>query len=163
MENKMPRSLVVIISSAGGLGLLPVMPGTWGTLAGVLIHGVGYALFRSSSGERIFIFVAILLIFVLSAMVLPEACRIWNDKDPKKFVLDEVVGYLVIPLLLGRNLPFWTMAIGGFFLFRIFDIIKLPGARQMDRREDLIGVMFDDIISGLYAALFLKAMSRMIQ
>jgi phosphatidylglycerophosphatase A len=45
------------------------------------------------------------------------------------------------------------MATAGFFLFRIFDIIKLPGAREMDRRDDFIGVMFDDVISGVYAAI----------
>lgn len=148
--------LIAFIATAGGFGLLPLMPGTWGTLAGVFIHGLGRFLFKSALGERLFIGITVLLIFVLSSIVLPECRRLWGEKDPKRFVLDEVVGYLVVPLFLGRRYPFWVIATGGFLLFRIFDILKPPGARQFNSRDDFIGVMGDDVISGLYAVIFLR-------
>ncbi|MEJ5300034.1 MAG: phosphatidylglycerophosphatase A [Thermodesulforhabdaceae bacterium] len=163
IENKKSSSWTMWISTAGGLGLLPLMPGTWGTFAGVLIHGLGRMIFSSSSGERFFIGGIMVGIFCVSAIVLPDACRLWNEKDPGKFVLDEVAGYLVVPLLLGRSLPFWIMAVGGFLLFRFFDIIKPPGARYMDRRGDFIGVMLDDIVSGVYAAVSLAVLCYVLE
>lgn len=150
--NSKNSNWTVWVSTAGGLGLLPTMPGTWGTLAGVFIHALGRWIFSSALSERLFIGLVMIGIFCASLVALPRACLLWNEKDPRKFVLDEVVGYLVVPLVLGRSLSFWVMAVGGFFLFRFFDIVKPPGARYMDRREDFIGVMFDDIVSGVYAS-----------
>ncbi|MCX7822785.1 MAG: phosphatidylglycerophosphatase A [Syntrophobacterales bacterium] len=155
-------SWVVLVSTAGGLGLLPLMPGTWGTLGGVFIHGLGVMLFRSTLGERLFIIGAVFLITTVGAVVLPECQRFWKEKDPKKFVIDEVVGYLMVPLFLGRTLPFWSMAIMGFLLFRLFDVVKPPGARQLNNRDDFLGVMGDDIVSGIYAAICLKVISAVI-
>lgn len=149
-------SWVVIISTAGGLGLIPVAPGTWGTLAGVLIHVTGRMCFQSALAERVFIAISIASILLVGALVLPECCRLWKEKDPRKFVLDEVAGYLVIPLFLGRSVPFWMMITVGFLLFRLFDVVKLPGARQLDKRSDFVGVMGDDLISGVYATICLK-------
>lgn len=163
MEQKDRASLwVVITSTAGGLGLLPVAPGTWGTLAGVIIHAVGRMCFQSALSERIFIAISMVSILLVSVLVLPECCRLWKEKDPKRFVLDEVAGYLVIPLFLGRSVPFWMMITLGFLLFRLFDILKLPGARHLDKRNDFVGVMGDDLISGLYATICLKLISGVI-
>jgi len=150
--NNRISSWTVLLSTAGGLGLLPAAPGTWGTLAGVFIHALGRTIFSSALAERLFIGLVIIGIFCVSLSVFPHACRLWNEKDPRRFVLDEVAGYLVVPLIIGRSLSFWVVAMGGFFLFRLFDVVKPPGARYMDRREDFIGVMFDDIISGVYAS-----------
>lgn len=67
-------------------------------------------------------------------------------------MLDEVAGYLIVPLLVHTG-PLWTTAVLGFLVFRIFDIIKLPGARYIDRNwHGAWGILLDDIVSGLYAA-----------
>ena len=81
--------------------------------------------------------------------------RYWNDEDPGHFVLDEIAGYLMVPLLF-RGAHLWETTVVGFLLFRVLDIIKLPPARQIDR--DLHGpwgIVLDDLISGAYAALVL--------
>ena len=72
-------------------------------------------------------------------------------------MLDEVAGYLIIPLLLGPGRT-TMIATSGFVLFRVFDIIKLPGARYVDRNwHGAWGVLLDDIIAGLYAVAVLGA------
>lgn len=82
----------------------------------------------------------------------PWAQKHWNDSDPGQFVLDEVAGYLVVPLVVNAG-PVWVIALTGFLLFRILDIIKIPPARQIDRNwHGAWGVLLDDIVSGLYAS-----------
>ncbi len=89
----------------------------------------------------------------------PWASLYWKEKDPKRFVLDEVSGYLVIPLVIrlfeNNSFPLFAVSLGGFLLFRLFDILKPPGARWMDLKEGAIFIMLDDIISGIYASLVL--------
>ena len=67
-------------------------------------------------------------------------------------MLDEVAGYLVVPILF-RGGELWQVALVGFLLFRIFDIIKIPPARQIDQNmHGSWGIILDDLISGAYAA-----------
>ena len=112
------------VGSAGWLGLAPVAPGTFGALFGVLIHvGVVYSLPES------FHITGLILAFFLVCMgtiaVSPWAEEYWQCKDPGHFVLDEVAGYLFVPLLFqGGNL--WSTVVWGFCLFRVIDIIKFP-------------------------------------
>ena len=68
-------------------------------------------------------------------------------------MLDEVAGYLVVPILFHGG-ELWQVALVGFLLFRIFDIIKIPPARQIDQNmHGPWGIVLDDLISGVYAAL----------
>ena len=88
----------------------------------------------------------------------PWAVKYWKDEDPGNFVLDEVAGYLVVPILF-RGGELWQVALWGFLLFRVFDIIKIPPARQIDQNmHGSWGIVLDDIISGIYAALALYAL-----
>ncbi len=155
------RWFMVSLATAGGLGLLPVVPGTWGTLAGVAMHGVGRVFWESPRDERLFLVVLWVLIFSVSLLVVPWARRYWGEEDPRRFVLDEVLGYLVIPLLLDRSLPFWLLAGGGFVVFRIFDVVKLPGARWIDRQRGTLTVILDDVVSGVYGAAVLWVVARL--
>ena len=81
--------------------------------------------------------------------------KVLKNEDPGNFVLDEVAGYLVVPILF-RGGQLWQVALCGFLLFRVFDIIKIPPARQIDQNmHGPWGIVLDDIISGAYAALAL--------
>jgi phosphatidylglycerophosphatase A len=142
------------IGSAFGLGLSPVAPGSFGALL-----GVGYELAIEGllpDGARFgWLLAGLVLVVATNHWLTPWAVRYWNDEDPGNFVLDEVAGYLMVPLLY-RGVHLWETAILGFLLFRVLDIVKIPPARQIDR--DLHGpwgIVLDDIISGAYAALVL--------
>ncbi len=82
-----------------------------------------------------------------------EAGKIYGVVDDGRIVIDELVGYLVTVAFL----PFsWTTALLGFFLFRVFDILKPFPASWFDRRmKNGIGVVLDDVAAGIYGALTL--------
>jgi phosphatidylglycerophosphatase A len=142
------------IGSAFGLGLSPVAPGSFGALL-----GVAYTLlvFRFLPIEARSLAIALGLVAVAAAnhWLTPWAVVYWKEEDPKHFVLDEVAGYLVVPLLLPQG-TLWQVAFWGFLLFRVLDIIKVPPARQIDRDlHGSWGILLDDIVSGVYAVLVL--------
>ena len=148
--------LFVFIGSACGLGLLPIAPGSFGALLGVVMHLGILSCFPSSQLCQFFALSACLVGTALAHFLLNSwAERYYNDTDSGNFVLDEIVGYLVVPIaLIGyTKAPWWYIPLAGFLLFRIFDIIKLPVARYIDRNwHNAWGVVLDDVVSALYAA-----------
>jgi phosphatidylglycerophosphatase A len=147
-------SVRVALASALGLGLLPIAPGSWGTLLGVLLH-VGSALLLPAPWRIPALLAAFLLVCLLHYALTPWAQRYWGGADPKNFVLDEVAGYLLVPILF-RHGALWQVALWGFVCFRVLDVIKLPPARQIDRNtRGAGGILLDDLVSAGYAVLAL--------
>lgn len=147
------RDLVYnIIGSAFGLGLSPVAPGSFGALVG-LAYAVGVFLLLPLAVRPWAIGIGLLLVGAANHGLTPWAVAYWKDDDPRHFVLDEVAGYLVVPLLIPQG-SLWEVGFWGFLLFRIFDVVKIPPARQIDRNlHGPWGILLDDLVSGLYAAL----------
>jgi len=151
----MQRFLVLFLSSNAGLGYIPVAPGTFGTLAGIpcffLLAPLPWHLW-------LLCWTALLL---LSFGVAGAAGRYYGVVDDGRIVIDELLGYLVTVAFL----PFsWSAAIGGFFLFRLFDIVKPPPASWFDRRlKNGVGVVLDDVAAGIYAALALRLLLALLQ
>ena len=182
IAQRKPR-LALFIATACGLGYIPVAPGTWGSLAGVIIW------------ELILVYLPLDLfpgvpetnqirIFWLAWTGLPVAATlaivgVWasdraakfaNLKDPQFVVIDEVSGQH-LALLLGAALPIFRGAANphvewlgnggvslkylllGFILFRVFDIWKPFPARQAESLPGGWGIMADDWIAGIYAAI----------
>jgi phosphatidylglycerophosphatase A len=147
-----------MIGSAFGLGLSPIMPGTFGALLGVLFHIV-IVLFLPVRFQLILLIIVFCAVCMANHMLYPWAKEFWNSKDPQHFVLDEVAGYLFVPILF-HNGEFWPTVIWGFVLFRIFDIIKLPIARQIDQNmHNAWGVILDDLVSAVYAVIVMLFLS----
>lgn len=84
--------------------------------------------------------------------------RIYRSKDPDFVVIDEVAGQLVS--LLGVPLS-GVSVLTAFVLFRVFDIVKPPPVRQLERLPAGIGIMFDDLAAGLYASALLQCALRL--
>lgn len=146
--------LYLLAASALGLGLSPIAPGTCGALLGVLFH-VGTVLILPSWMHAVTIGAGLAVTCILNHVLTPWAQEYWNDPDPRHFVLDEIAGYLVVALLFPYG-PLWHVAVVGFLLFRVFDVIKIPPAWQIDRdMHGSWGIVLDDIVSGVYAALVL--------
>jgi phosphatidylglycerophosphatase A len=146
--------LYLAIGSALGLGLLPVAPGSFAALFGVAAH-VAVVYFLPSGWHWPALLALLLAISWANHVLTPWAVRYWNDEDPRHFVLDEIAGYLVVPLVFPGGSLFQVASIG-FLLFRVLDIIKVPPARQLDRDlHGSWGILLDDIVSGSYAALLM--------
>ena len=147
--------LFVFLGSAFGLGLLPVAPGTWGALLGVAIHVFTVLLLPGLFYQTIVLVAVLLLVSIGNHLLTPWAVQFWNKKDPGNFVLDEVAGYLLIPIIFHHG-RLWQVALWGFLIFRIFDIIKLPIARQIDRKgTSAWAILLDDLVSAVYTVLAL--------
>lgn len=145
--------MYLTISSGLGLGLSPILPGSCGALIGVGVHGVTVSLLPADFRLPVLIlfFISVCLV---NDILTPWAQTYWKHSDPGHFILDEIAGYMMIPILFHHGV-FWRVALLGFVLFRIFDIYKLiPPAKYIDRNfKNSWGILLDDIVSGAYAAL----------
>jgi phosphatidylglycerophosphatase A len=142
------RRFILFLSSNAGLGYSPVAPGTVGTLAGIPAFWL-----LASLPPFLYALTWLGLLF-LSFWVAGAAGKIYGVVDDGRIVIDELVGYLATVAFL----PFsWTAAIAGFFLFRFFDITKIPPARWFDRQvKNGYGVVLDDVVAGIYGAGVLR-------
>lgn len=154
------KFLYLAVGTSLGLGLSPIAPGSFGALLGVAYH-IGVAELLPAPWQVPALALGLAAVVAANHVLTPWAVAYWKDEDPGHFVLDEVAGYLVVPILF-RGGELFQVALWGFLLFRIFDIIKIPPARQIDR--DLHGpwgIVLDDIVSGSYAALALYALAAL--
>ena len=150
--------LNLIIGSAFGLGLAPIAPGSFGALLGVGFH-ILVALYLPLGAQLPALVIGLLLVSAANNWLTPWAVDYWKNEDPRHFVLDEIAGYLVVPILF-RAGTLLEVALWGFLLFRIFDIVKIPPARQIDRHwHGKWGILLDDIVSGIYAAVVLHTLA----
>lgn len=145
------RRLIKMTTSFFYIGHSPFAPGTLGSLAGLLIY------FVVKDKFPIYIF-SLLFIFMLGIMFSTEAEKIYKRKDAKMIVVDEVCGMMLSLFLVPYN--FWIMWLG-FLLFRVFDILKPPPARAIEKFSGSFGVMFDDIIAAIYTNFILQIVARL--
>jgi len=132
-----------------GAGLGRPGPGTWGSVAAVLVWAAFAWLSRPAAAT---LFLALIAGIVVSVAVgVPAAtiaARESGREDPGFVVIDEVAGQWIA--LLGSP-PNWRHALIALVLFRIFDITKPFPARQLERLPGGWGIVFDDVAAGLYA------------
>lgn len=146
---KQPPLLPVIIGTGFGAGFWPWGPGTAGAVLATLIW-VGLWMCLPFAALEGMVLALIVLFTLLGTWATARLMPYWGD-DPKRVVVDEMVG-VWIPLLLATD---WLSAAGALVLFRFFDIVKPLGIRMLDRRHGAFWVMADDIVAGLYSALVL--------
>lgn len=134
-----------LLATGFGSGLAPVSPGTFGTLAAVPI----YLMFVYAPTWSFWLFT------VLTCLVGPYICGKAADDigvhDHKAIVWDEFAGFFITMCFV----PFsWTAVVLGFVLFRFFDIVKPWPISYLDKHvHGGLGIMIDDIIAGIFAAI----------
>ena len=148
------RRFAILFATWGGTGFSPVASGTVGTVAAIplylLLAGLSLPLYIA----------AVVPFFFFSCWIAGLAEEIFEEKDSGKIVIDEVVGYLVT--MTGVPLS-WQGVVIGFFLFRLFDIVKIQPARYFDRQiKNGYGVVLDDVAAGIYACLLLHLALRLV-
>ena len=136
------------IATAGGAGYFPVAPGTAGSLVGIaIIVGLGLLPLGGFAAGAV-LAAASLVLFFVGVWAAGVAEKHFGRTDPGQVVIDEVVGQMLTLLLIPHAT--WKWLLGGFLLFRAFDIVKPFPARQAERIPRGWGIMVDDVIAGLY-------------
>jgi phosphatidylglycerophosphatase A len=143
------------LATCGFLGLVPVAPGTFGTLGGVLI---AWAL-AETTWFGLWVLLAAAGVYALGRSLGDWAERHAGRKDPGWFVLDEVVGYLITVAWVGGPSPLALLT--AFCAFRFFDITKPPPVRRFERIGGGDGIMLDDVVAGLYGWLIVMLPLRL--
>lgn len=137
-----------------GSGLAPKAPGTFGTLAAIPV----YLLMAPLAWPY---YLGLVVLFtVIGIWACDRTARELGIKDPSAIVWDEFVGFfitmLVVPSALLTESHGWIWILAGFLAFRLFDIWKPWPIRVIDARvEGGLGIMLDDILAGIMAALTL--------
>ena len=156
---------VALAIATCGVGYLPLAPGTWGSLLAVgfylLLHDSWFPHSDISPGAYVLSFILVQLIIITVVTVIgtwaaSRTERVLGTKDPGKVVIDEVAGQLIALAVLPGRL--WRASDVGalfaaFILFRFFDIVKPYPARKLESLKGGLGIMADDLMAGVYAAI----------
>ena len=151
--NRVSNAIILFIAQGAYSGRSPVMPGTAGTLVGVLLY-FGMAGFSHASYGAFCV-----LLFLTGTWVAGRAEVLLGKRDSPSIVLDEIVGYLTAMLLVPHT---WDFAAAGFVLFRIFDILKSWPLKRVQDLHGGPGVMLDDIGAGVYTNIVLQIAAHLI-
>lgn len=155
--NRVPQSVWInpihFIACGFGVGAIPIMPGTFGTVLGVLFY-------LMMSRLPLFIYFAITVLFFLAGVVMTGITnRDFGTHDHSAAVWDEVVGFLVVMIGIPQQ---WIFILLGFIFFRIFDIWKPWPIRWIEKKlPNGFGVMADDVVAAFYAWILLWLAMRL--
>ena len=138
-----------------GCGYAPAAPGTAGSAAALVLAVVLHRYLGWGALEFGALAVCFLVPGVWASHVVAAGS---GEKDPSIVVVDEVVGQWLT--LAGISAFSWRSWLAAFLLFRLFDIWKPPPVRQLERLRGGAGIMADDVMAGLYAALVLFVAGR---
>jgi phosphatidylglycerophosphatase A len=142
--------LAVFIATAGYCGYFPIAPGTIGSAAGLLVY-----LLVARAALPLVEAAAIVVTFAVGAWAATHAERFFGGIDPGPVVIDEVLGMLITLAFIPAG---WQAMLAGFFLFRVFDVIKPFPANRLETFHGGFGIMADDAMAGVYANLALRAL-----
>ena len=147
IRRKVLRDPVNLLAFGLGTGLSPIAPGTMGSLVGVALAWTTLVLPLES---RLMVAVALILGGI---WLCGESARRIGVHDHPGIVWDEIAGIYLVLLAAPSTKMAWAL---GFGLFRLFDIWKPWPIRDLDHRlKGGLGIMLDDLVAALYAALLL--------
>ena len=156
----MIKNINTLFVTMFGLGKVPKFPGTFGSLATVIILYIFFHIFNLSSNS---ILLFLIVIFIISFLAVEHHIKDSKNKDPKEVIIDEFIGQS-IPIYLyeishgteksqNEALIFYGIC---FVLFRFFDIAKPFPISFFDKNfKNSFGVIMDDVFAGFYVVLSL--------
>ncbi len=145
-------SFARLLATWFGCGYAPKGPGTAGSLAAIVI---AWPLHRFAGIDAWEIGLLGVLLIGPANWAADVTARETGLVDPQIVVIDEVVGQWIA--VAGAARLNWISWLAAFVLFRLFDIWKPPPVRQLERLHGGAGIVFDDVMAGVYAALVLFA------
>ncbi len=156
----MIKSLNTLFVTIFGIGRLPIIPGTFGSLATVFILYICFHILNLSSN---IVLIGLIIIFTFSFYAVAIYIKDDENKDPKEVIIDELIGQS-IPIYLyeishgteksaDEAVIFYSIC---FILFRFFDIVKPFPVNFFDKNfKNSFGVIMDDVCAGFYVVLSL--------
>jgi phosphatidylglycerophosphatase A len=145
--------LVKHITTFMGVGYLPLVPGTFGSAAGL-------GIFLLVQGQPLQVVLILAAALALGLGFGGQAEKVFGKKDPKFVVIDEVCGMLISLLFLPRyDLPVLALA---FVLFRGLDTVKIFPAGKIQDMHGAVGIMGDDVVAAVYANAILQVVLRIL-
>lgn len=151
------RKIFILLGTVGGTGYVPILPGTAGTLTGVII----YLIFRKIGiFSEPLSYLIMLAVFIGAGVWISGRCNQYlKGNDNSSIVIDEVGGFLITMFALPFSMRFLLL---GFILFRTFDIVKPFKIEKIQKLPGGWGIMADDIAAGVLANLVLQASRIML-
>lgn len=140
------NNIIEIISSCFYVGYLP-MSGTFATIFCFPI----VVIFNKLGFLTKVIFIISFLIF--SIFISSKAEKFFNNKDDKRIVIDEVIGFLFA--MIGIKLSFFNFILC-FLIFRFFDVLKIFGIKKIQKLPSGFGVVIDDVLAGILSNITMK-------
>jgi phosphatidylglycerophosphatase A len=140
--------LAVFLATVAYCGYFPIAPGTVGSAAGLLV----YLLVWWTQSPLVEVGL-IVVTFAVGTWAATHAERYFGAIDPGPVVIDEVLGMLVTLAFIPVGV---SGALVGFFLFRVFDVIKPYPANRLEKYHGGFGIMADDFAAGVYANICLR-------
>ena len=139
------------LATGFGSGLAPAASGTFGSAAAIFVWWL--LGFHNEIGNSIFFRITLIILFtILGLWSAKFVIKTKNNLDPKEVVIDEWVGMWISALLLTPQSPLILWG-ASFFLFRLFDVLKPGPVGAAERLPGSIGVMFDDVLAGIFALI----------
>jgi len=159
-RNPLIDQLSIVLGTGFGIGFAPIAPGTFGSLLGPpLVWGV------LQTGLPVTAVLAFATVFVAVGIPICTAASAALDKhDPGQVVYDEIAAFWIVFLphiLLGKPIG-WLAAIGGFALFRVFDVTKPWPISRLEKLPDGSGIMADDLAAGVFTAVCLFTLEEVV-
>ena len=156
----MIKNINTLFVTMFGLGRIPKIPGTFGSLATVILLYIFFHILDLSPGK---IFLLLIIVFIFSFIAVAAHIKDNENKDPKEVIIDEFIGQS-IPIYLyeishgtekSSNDAIFFYGVC-FVLFRFFDIIKPFPVNFFDKNfKNSFGVIMDDVCAGFYVVLSL--------
>jgi phosphatidylglycerophosphatase A len=142
---------ILLMATGFGVGYAPLAPGTLGTLLAIPVY-----YFLSNISSPLYE-ITLIGFFFLSVWISENAEIVFGKKDDRRIVIDEIVGFLITMLWIPKTLRFIII---GFFLFRVFDILKPFPIRHLERTlKGGFGVVLDDVMAGIFSNIILQIIS----
>jgi phosphatidylglycerophosphatase A len=143
----------VRIATLGPVGATPYAPGTVGAAVGAGVAALLRSVLPNPTGARAALAAVAAGIYGVGVWSAGRAEEAMGTVDPSPVVIDEVVGQMIA--FLPQSHLGWKSLLGGFLLFRFFDVLKPFPARRVEHLPGGWGIMTDDVVAGIYSALAL--------
>ncbi len=147
---KIQNFIIKTLSTFFYTGYLPFFPGTFGSIAGILLVFL-------MKGDNSLYLISTAAVVALGFLISGRAEGLFNKKDARPIVIDEVSGVFLSLLFISYDIK---LIIAAFILFRILDALKPYPAHRLEKFRGSIGIMGDDIVAGIYTNIILQIVLR---
>jgi phosphatidylglycerophosphatase A len=145
--SRVSKAVILFIAEGAYSGKSPFAPGTAGTLVGVLLY------LAAKNAGLLSYSILTFLVCIIGTWTAGRAEVLLAKRDSPSIVIDEIAGFLISMFLVPVG---WGYVVAGFFLFRLFDIIKPWPLFDLQDVHGGLGVMLDDMGAGVYTNILLQ-------